>query len=84
MIKDDDIFNEKKIDRDTRDINTVPIFEKEKIDVEKYLETNENNFFISASNIYPTVMRLFNWIMRHAYLIVVVYIAILFFIKLGS
>lgn len=62
------------------DNNAVPKFDKEKIDIDDYLKEN-NNFFVSASNIYPSVMRVMNWIMRHTYLIVVIYIGILFIVK---
>ena len=60
-------------------------FEKEKLNIDDYLESNNtDNFFVSVSNLCMVFMGLINWIMRHTYLIVVAYITILFFIKLGN
>ena len=64
-------------------VSTV-MFEKEKIDINTYLEADKDDFFVTATNIYVAIMRVFNWIMRHTYLIVVVFIAILFFLQLGN
>lgn len=83
MLKDNDFLNEEcsKDNLNLDNSNIIPRFEKEKIDIDNYLESNNNNFFVSASNIYPSVMKVVNWIMRHTYVIVVIYIGVLFFIK---
>lgn len=84
LLEEDCFFNEDcNLDDDFKEFSNLK-FEKKQVNIDDCLKTNESNFFVSASSIYTIFMRFMHWIMRHTYLIVVVYIAILFFIKLEN
>lgn len=91
MIDDKDNFLEKDCHsvedynqgNDSKEFSNLR-FEKKQVNIDDCLKSNNSNFFVSASNVYTVFMRFMHWIMRHTYLIVVIYIAILFFIKLEN